>query len=592
MTKISLPVDALGDGPALPSLLVLREPRSREEPGVQHEVSRGRSNHQGGGLVSLRSSLWRYLGLLAVAALAVGVFAGPASAKKLSSKQRAAVRTQLRKQIKKNPAVINRKSFVKRASLVNFKLPVTIALRGGTSAANPNKATVDLGASLGAREVNLGGSLSAELTFHDSYDGGALGNVDLSILPSANHTLTSTSIPLLWNTQVSGAGSRFDYNSLVEAGVPAGAMPGGSGCGNFVSSTVSTLGPDHLDFGEGILNAGAGLPGYPFFGVAPLTPTQTPDSYLPIRPGIDSIDKVVAGKAAGNDLNVGGNPQPFPYTAQSTPGGFTQPPSPQDTVLRTNALSLGVAPVGTEIKQDNNANGVSGSQNIVIGKSGGQANLFGNIPGKGFGIDVTVSLKTRINSILRVVDQDSFGTPLITGNRYPAGIFNCRQIWTGGIDNYIPSIRLAGNLKIAPGITSSGKLRIAKATVSSLPGSEARFAVAACLAPYSGFDAAQNGSDASPSTIPAPVAAPPFVLDGDLPANTQAQRPAPGANCNDAPTALVADSALTPSSVTQLAPAVPADGYTTTSSGSAVSVAADLNVSTISLDVLVGDVTP
>src|SRR4051795_10926172 len=100
-----------------------------EEPGKRHEMCRGRSNHQGGGLVSLRSSLWRYLGLLAVAALAVGVMAGPASAKKLSAKQRAAVRTQLRKEIKKNPKAINKKSFIKRASLVNFTLPITIKLR-------------------------------------------------------------------------------------------------------------------------------------------------------------------------------------------------------------------------------------------------------------------------------------------------------------------------------------------------------------------------------------------------------------------------------------------------------------------------------
>src|SRR3954467_5164160 len=177
-------------GPLYGRFLVLREPAIHGGDRESSTRSRGRSNHQGGGLVSLRSSLWRYLGLLAVAALAVGVFAGPASAKKLSSKQRAAVRTQLRKQIKKNPAVINRKSFVKRASLVNFKLPVTIRLRGANAATNPNAATVDLGASLGQREVNLGGSLSAELTFHDSYDGGALGNVDLAILPSANHALT------------------------------------------------------------------------------------------------------------------------------------------------------------------------------------------------------------------------------------------------------------------------------------------------------------------------------------------------------------------------------------------------------------------
>src|SRR3954469_7368203 len=216
--------------------------RSTEEPGEQREMSRGRSNHQGGGLVSLRSSLWRYLGLLAVAALAVGVFAGPASAKKLTAKQRTAIRAQLRKEIKKNPKAISRKSFVKRASLVNFKLPVTIRLRGATSNANPNKATVDLGASLGQREVDLGGSLSAEIVFHDSYDGGALGNVDLSILPSAIHHLSSTSIPLLWNTQVGAAGSRYDYNSLIGAGVPAAAMPGGSGCGNWLSSTTGTLG--------------------------------------------------------------------------------------------------------------------------------------------------------------------------------------------------------------------------------------------------------------------------------------------------------------------------------------------------------------
>ncbi|WCB95530.1 hypothetical protein DSM104299_04279 [Baekduia alba] len=536
--------------------------------------------------MSLRSSLWRYLGLLAVAALAVGVLAGPASAKKMSAKQRAAVRTQLKKEIKKNPKAINRKSFVKRASLVNFKLPVTIALRGGSTAANPNKATVDLGASLGQREVDLGGSLSAELTFHDSYDGGALGNVDLSILPSANHSLTSTSIPLLWNTQVSDPATRYDANSL---GLPTAL----SGCGNFVGSSALSFGGALAASGVvgGIPQPG-GLPGYPF--VDPSVSLTTPAGFLPVTPGVDSIDAVTAGKAAGDNNQVGGNPQPFPYSAQSTPGGFTQPPSPKDTVLRTNALNLGIAPAGTEVKQDNNANGVTGSQNIVVGKSGGQANLFGNIPGKAYGIDVTVSLKTRINSILRVVDQDSFGTPLITGNNYPAGIFNCRQIWTGGIDNYIPSVRLAGNLKIAPGITAGGKLRIAKATVSSLPGSEARFAVAACLAPYAGYDKEQLSSDTVAPTIPAGSAATGpggTVPNAGLPADTSAARtPMPAANCNDAPTSLVASSALAPSSVSSLAPAVPADGYTTTSSGSSVSVGADLNVSNISLDILVGDV--
>ena len=41
---------------------------------------------------------------------------------------------------------------------------------------------------------------------------------------------------------------------------------------------------------------------------------------------------------------------------------------------------------------------------------------------------------------------------------YPAGIFNCRQIWSGGVDNYIPGIRLQGNLRISPAITKDGKV--------------------------------------------------------------------------------------------------------------------------------------
>ncbi|MFL5341962.1 MAG: hypothetical protein ACJ8F7_17585, partial [Gemmataceae bacterium] len=308
-------------------------------------------------------------------------------------------------------------------------------------------------------------------------------------------------------------------------------------------------------------------------------------------PGIDSIDQVVPSKIPGNNFGVGGTASPFPTASdQSFPS--TSIPATANTVLRTNALDLNVAAVGTEVKQDTNVNGVAGSQNIVIGKSGGQANLFGNIPGKSYGIDVTVSLATRINSILRVVDQDSFGSPLFTGARYPAGIFNCRQIWTGGINNYIPSVRLTGNLKIAPAITSDGKLRIAKATVSSQPGSEARFAVAACLAPYAGVDSALNSSDSASSLIPAAgsYATTAIPATSALPADPTVARGAPAADCNAAPTALVHDSALLPDSVNSLTNGSVADGYTTTNSGSAVSVGADLKVNTVSLDVLVGDV--
>src|SRR4051812_36889692 len=535
-----------------------RDPR--RNPGEQRGISRGRSNHQGGGQVSLKSSLWRYLGLLAVAALAVGVFAGPASAKKMSAKQRAAVRAQLRKQIKKHPGVINKKSFIKRASLVNFVLPVTVALRSGDKAgtpanegatANPNSAKIDLGTSLGQREVDLGGSLSAEIRFHDSYDGGALGNVDLEILrdPSGQHTLTSTSIPLLWNTQVTQAGSRYDSTAL---GLPDAL----SGCGASGAIPTGFTGNAALPFGADNTTppipifGPTGLPGYPYFATvtdgATWGVTHNPAliaGYLPEKPGIDSTANLATNKNPGDNDVIGGATDPFPQSGASTPplvDGQSGNPTAADTVLRTSALKLNVADPATEVNQSTDPNGVSGAQNLKMGKSGGQANLFGNIPGKGYGIDVTVNLETKINSILRIVDQDSTGYPLVSGDDYPAGISNCRQVYTGAVQNYIPSVHLQGSLKIAPAITSKGHLRIAKATLTQLGTQPSRFAVAACLAPYASYAAPQNGSDAAGGgDIPAPNGGAP-VADSALPADVFTRRATPdNVACNSAPTGLV-----------------------------------------------------
>ena len=111
-----------------------------------------------------RSFTARLVAIATACAVVFGAFAGSAVAKKVSHKQK--VRAQLLKAVKKNPRVVLRKSFLKKAGLVDFILPVTVRLRGSnnsTSAspvfddANPNNASVDLGASLGNRTVNLGG---------------------------------------------------------------------------------------------------------------------------------------------------------------------------------------------------------------------------------------------------------------------------------------------------------------------------------------------------------------------------------------------------------------------------------------------------
>jgi hypothetical protein len=538
--------------------------------------------------------------MLAVVFAFSAVIVAPASAK-LTKHQKAHVRKQLKRAIKKNPKLIRSKHFIKRAALVNFKLPVTIRLRTGdvpatpaneAATANTNSANLDLGASLGQRQVNLGGALAAEITFSDSYDGGALGNVKLDILQSSTKNLTSTSIPLLWNTQVSQAGTFYESNLI---GLPDSF----DGCGNFVGSA-------NLPFGAGFIDSPlipgvdtAGLPGVPFHVAAdPLVgPAGSPEGFLPVDPGVDNINDLAAAKDPGNLNSLGGNPSPFPAPGDP-PGGFAQPPSVKDTVLRTAPLSLSVAQPGLAVNQSTNVNGVAGSQNITIGKSGGEANLFGNIPGKSYGIDVTVSLATKINSIFRIVDQDVFGTNLREGDDWPAGIFNCRQVYSGAVQNYIPDVRLTGNLKISPGITSDGHLRIAKATIASQPGFPTRFAVSACLAPFASVNQPQNSSDnyPNPSKIPTPAGFPGTQPTGTLPSDVDTFRngaslaTVQNAACNAPATGLVRQSALAPAEVPVIAPAAPANGYTVTNSGSAVSVAADLNVTNVAVDVLIGDV--
>ncbi len=231
--------------------------------------------------MSLRRHTLRIVGMLTVLAMAFGVFAGAASAKKLSPRQKAKVRNELRRAVKKNPRVVKRASFLKKASLVNFTLPVTVKLRND-NANNPNNATIDLGASLGQRSIYLGGKLPAEIQFADSYDGGALGNVKLALLEGGG--LTTTSIPLLWNTDT----STVPYSTAGSAGcggfngaAPVGGIPVVDGLGN----PVSPLSNSANATGKAVLAAGLGL------GDLSTVPA------FPVVPGVDSIAAVTRRQA-------------------------------------------------------------------------------------------------------------------------------------------------------------------------------------------------------------------------------------------------------------------------------------------------------
>src|SRR4051795_12869653 len=115
----------------------------------------------------------RVLSLLLVVALVGTAFAGTADAK-LSKAQKHAISKKLLRAAKKNPRVISKRWFLKKASLVSFSLPSTIRLdavndQAGNHGAQ-NTATLDLGPSLGTRSINLGGSLHANINFNDAFD--------------------------------------------------------------------------------------------------------------------------------------------------------------------------------------------------------------------------------------------------------------------------------------------------------------------------------------------------------------------------------------------------------------------------------------
>src|SRR3954447_110672 len=148
----------------------------------------------------------RVLGLMLVVALLGSAFAGSADAK-LSKTQKHAISKKLMRAVKHNPRVISKRWFLKKASQVSFSLPSTIRLTPAKDqAGNPisndttqNTAVLDLGPSLGSRTIGLTGNLHANINFNDAFDGGALGDVKISLPPDTS-ALQTTGVSLLTNS--------------------------------------------------------------------------------------------------------------------------------------------------------------------------------------------------------------------------------------------------------------------------------------------------------------------------------------------------------------------------------------------------------
>jgi hypothetical protein len=185
--------------------------------------------------------------LLAVVFALSAIIVAPASAK-LTKSQKAHMRHQLRKQIKKHPRLIRSKSFIKKAALSDFRLPVTIRLQPAQDPANtkdpdpthnPNSALLDLGPSLGQRHVPLYGKVNAHIVFADALDSSRPGDVTLSL--DNGPGLSTAAVPLLGN-----AGSSTNQSTDATPGC-ADYYAAGTGFAGGPSTTHPGGGPGDVD---------------------------------------------------------------------------------------------------------------------------------------------------------------------------------------------------------------------------------------------------------------------------------------------------------------------------------------------------------
>src|SRR4051812_21999067 len=235
------------------------------------------------------------------AVLGIASFAATPALARPSAQRAALIRARLAKDVRRRPGVVTKRWFLRQAGLVKFKLPVTLRLRDSPLPT----ATVDLGPSLGSRTIALGGSLAGEVLFSDDFDGGAMGSVGINIVPSDTAVLRSSSIPLLWNDDVSDPATRSDTNVLAATTADTGLSATGlrQGCGDFTqagAAGTSATPPGYNALYAGYTPAGSGfgpgqgLPGYPYEDP---DAGPVPAGYLPIYPGVDAIDALHSGGA-------------------------------------------------------------------------------------------------------------------------------------------------------------------------------------------------------------------------------------------------------------------------------------------------------
>jgi hypothetical protein len=182
--------------------------------------------------MSRRSARTSIAALCAVALCAVfTVGATSASAGSLrphyTAKQKAAIHKNLNRQLRQSHGkAIRSARWLRLAAITDYQLPLTIRLNpkvaANTFAPSNDAAAIDLGSTFGTVTPKLYGSIRAKGRFADPFEGGTLGEIDVTV-PSTDNAvgtaLRTDPINLLSNADVTGAPvasngcSDFDFST-------------------------------------------------------------------------------------------------------------------------------------------------------------------------------------------------------------------------------------------------------------------------------------------------------------------------------------------------------------------------------------------
>jgi hypothetical protein len=207
-------------------------------------------------------------------------------------------------------------------------------------------------------------------------------------------------------------------------------------------------------------------------GLGPLNitiPAQAGGDANPAHPGLTAAPVTIFKdkEFVSNTSFADGGCSDFPAAAASTLGYTT--PTPDDPSVAPFGLDPGVNP-GSSVPPSVTAYFAAGGKDTI--------NRTGPLS-----IENPTAVKTTQNLVTGALGAFTLNAKFAMNNVIRQEGRGCRQAWTGANIVTVP-LKFAGKLKIAPGMTVDGKVRLGTLALATPAGQSSPVKLPACFAPY------------------------------------------------------------------------------------------------------------